>query len=41
MDMENNLSITDIKTWMMAQVNRMDEMASMVTEVVKEMDTMQ
>jgi hypothetical protein len=40
MDMENNLSNNDIKTWVMAQVNGMDEMASMVTEVVEEMDTM-
>ncbi len=45
MDMENNPSNNNIKTWMMAlaktQVNSVDEMACMVTEMVEEMDTMQ
>jgi hypothetical protein len=45
MDMENNPSNNDIKEWMKVmmktQVNGMDEMASMVSEVVEEMDALQ
>ena len=45
MDMENNPSNNDIKVWMKelakTQVDGMDEMASMVSEVVGEMDDLQ
>jgi hypothetical protein len=45
MDMEDKPTNSDIKVWlkelMKMQVNGMDEMACMVTEVVEEMDTMQ
>jgi hypothetical protein len=45
MDMEDKPTNNDIKVWlkelMKMQVNGMDEMACMVTEVVEEMDTMQ
>jgi hypothetical protein len=45
MDMEDKPTNSDIKVWlkelMKMQVNGMDEMACMVTEVVEEMDSMQ
>jgi hypothetical protein len=45
MDMESNPSNNDIKVWkkaiMKTQVNGMDKMASMVAEVVEEMDALQ